>query len=398
MVIDILTLFPAMFEAPLGQSIIGRAQTAGLVTVRCHQIRDFTANRQNQVDDYPYGGGQGCVMQAQPLYSAWQHARDLDNGPVRTIFLSPRGRVFTQSDALRLAEDYARLILVCGHYEGVDQRFIDAAVDEEISIGDFVLTGGEIPAMALADAVCRLVPGVLSDTSCFTDESHWDGLLEHPQYSRPEVWEGVAVPEVLTTGVHKDIENWRRKQALLTTLLRRPDMFGKLLFSRADLRLLGELRDETEDAVVYTALSDLHTGRITVRKTGPRDLKGVKSLLQFKGLPPTEAEAHIAGLEAKGITDYAIYANDHGFCGHCFYTEEGPLARLGIELLPHARGKGIDTFAMAHVLDALFAEPGLKICIVPNPLPDDLVRRIGFLRDELGQYILARTDWHIRRG
>ena len=160
MTIDILTLFPSMFDAPLGESIIGRAQLAGHVTIRCHQIRDFTENRQNQVDDYPYGGGQGCVMQAQPLYAAWQHARDL-GGPARTIFLSPRGRVFTQAEALRLAEDYERLILVCGHYEGVDQRFIDLAVDEELSIGDFVLTGGEIPAMALADAVCRLVPGAL---------------------------------------------------------------------------------------------------------------------------------------------------------------------------------------------------------------------------------------------
>jgi len=396
MVIDILTLFPTMFEAPLGQSIIGRAQAAGLVTVRCHQIRDFTTNRQNQVDDYPYGGGQGCVMQAQPLYSAWRHARDL-GGPARTIFLSPRGRVLTQADALRLAEDYERLILVCGHYEGVDQRFIDAAVDEEISIGDFVLTGGEIPAMALADAVCRLVPGVLSDASCFTDESHWDGLLEHPQYSRPEVWEGVSIPEVLKSGDHKRIDNWRRKQAFLITLLRRPDMFGKLLFTRSDLKLLGELRDEIEDAVVYAALSNLHTERITVRKTGLRDERGVKSLLRFQGRPPAGAAQYIEDLEAQGIRDYSIYADDYGFCGHCFYTREGPLTRMGLEVFPHARGKGIDTFAMAHVLDALFAEPDLKICIVADPLPDDLVRRIGFLRDELGQYIVARTDWQSRR-
>ena len=378
MTIDILTLFPTMFDAPLGESIIGRGQAAGHVTIRCHQIRDFTENRQNQVDDYPYGGGQGCVMQAQPLHAAWQHAQSL-GGPARTIYLSPRGRIFTQADAIRLAADYERLILVCGHYEGVDQRFIDAAVDEEISLGDFVLTGGEIPAMALADAVCRLVPGVLSDESCFTEESHWAGLLEHPQYSRPDVWEGQPVPEVLRSGDHKAIRDWRRKQALLITLQRRPDMFGKLLFSRADLKLLGELRDETEDAAVFAALSPLHTGRITVRPATEQDQQRIKSQAS-----------------ADAVT-FAIYADGHGFCGHCAYTVEGPLAEMQLKLLPHATGKGIDTFALAHVLDQLFSESGAKICIVPDPLPADLTQRIGFLRDELGQHILAKSDWLAKR-
>jgi|GEM_PF-742628 len=389
MTIDILTLFPTMFDAPLGESIIGRAQAAGHITIRCHQIRDFTENRQNQVDDYPYGGGQGCVMQAQPLYSAWQHAMGLGgDGSARTIYFSPRGKVFTQADARRLAADYDRLIFVCGHYEGVDQRFLDAAVDEELSLGDFVLTGGEIPAMAVADAVCRLIPGVLSDAISFTDESHWDGLLEYPHYSRPDIWEGRTVPEVLTSGGHRAIANWRRKQAFLATLLRRPDMFETLLFSRGDLKLLGELRDETDDALVATSLGTLHTGRITVRRTGFPDLKA---------LSPADAEQHMADLARQGITDYSIYADGHGFCGHCFYTADGPLAELRIKLLPHAKGMGIDTFAAAFALDELFADPAVKICIVSDPLPADLVRRIGFLRDELGQYILARTDWLSRR-
>jgi len=379
MTIDILTLFPDMFDAPLGQSIIGRAQTAGHITLRCHQIRDFTENKQNQVDDYPYGGGQGCVMQAQPLYSAWEHARGLDDSPAHTIYLSPRGKVFTQADAVRLVEDHERLILVCGHYEGIDQRFIDTAVNEEISLGDFVLTGGEIPAMALADAVCRLVPGVLSDESCFQDESHWNGLLEHPQYSRPEVWEGQSVPEVLKSGDHKAIELWRRKQSFLITLLRRPDMFEKLLFSRADLKLLGELRDETGDAAVFAALSNLHTERITVRRATEQDLRRIKS--------------QISADDAL----FAIYAEELGFVGHCAYTRAGALAELRIELLPHARGKGIDTYVMAFVLDELFAEPALKICVVADELPADLVRRIGFDRDELGQHILSKTDWLARR-
>jgi len=392
MTIDILTLFPNMFDLPLGESIIGRAQAAGHVTVRCHQIRDFTTNRQNQVDDYPYGGGQGCVMQAQPLYATWQHAINL-GGPARTIYLTPRGRVFTQADAARLAQGYGRLILVCGHYEGIDQRFIDLAVDEEISIGDFVLTGGEIPAMALADAVCRLVPGVLSDESCFTDESHWGGLLEHPQYSRPEVWEDLSVPEVLTSGDHRAIDNWRRKQAFLITLQRRPDMFQTLRFYRRDLRLLGELRDETDDAAVLAALSTLHTGRITVRRSSERDLKGFEAMFETRGLYPTTAIEYIMELDTGEDIDFSIYADGYGFCGHCVYDVKGDTAFLRVYTMPHARGKGIDTFPVAHVLDHLFAETAVSLCSAQKDLPEDLTRRIGFSRDELGQYRITRADW-----
>jgi len=371
MTIDILTLFPEMFDAPLGQSIIGRAQAAGHVTIRCHQIRDFTTNRQNQVDNYPYGGGRGCVMQAQPLHAAWQHAKAL-GGPARTICFSPRGRAFTQADAVRLCRDYDRLIFVCGHYEGVDQRFIDLAVDEEISLGDFVLTGGEIPAMAVADAVCRMAPGVLADESCYTDESHWNGLLEHPQYSRPDVWEGLEVPEVLLNGNHRDIDNWRRKQSFLTTLTRRPDMFERLLFTKADLKLLGELRADTNDPAVRDALAWLHTDRITVRRATERD---------ERYLTPQD-----------GATTFAIYAEHHGFCGHAIYRIAGTVGQLELSLLPHAAGKGIDTFALTHVLDALFSEPGVDVCVCTSPLSEDVVRRIGFSLGLNGQFILVKAD------
>ena len=163
-------------------------QERGYIRIDCHQIRDYTKNKQKQVDDYPYGGGRGAVMQADPLYQCWKHICDEAGERVPTIYMSPAGRTFRQADARRLKDDYQRIILVCGHYEGIDQRFIDECVDEEISIGDFVMTGGEIPAMAVADAVCRLVPGVLSDPSCYENESHWNGMLEAPQYSRPEVW------------------------------------------------------------------------------------------------------------------------------------------------------------------------------------------------------------------
>ncbi|MCL2003740.1 MAG: tRNA (guanosine(37)-N1)-methyltransferase TrmD [Oscillospiraceae bacterium] len=222
MQIDILTLFPESVAQMLGDSIIGRAQKKGAVAIRAHQIRDFTQNKQKQVDDYPYGGGHGLIMQADPLYRCWEHVTQT-HGEGRTIYLSPQGRVFSQTEARRLLE-YPRLILVCGHYEGVDERFIEACVDEEISIGDYVITGGELAACVVADAVCRMVPGVLRDETGFTGESHWDGLLEYPQYSRPEVWRGRAVPEVLLSGHHANIEAWRRGQSEARTREKRPDL------------------------------------------------------------------------------------------------------------------------------------------------------------------------------
>lgn len=243
--IDIMTLFPDTVGDVLSESILGRAQERDYLRVETHQIRDYTLNKQKQVDDYPYGGGRGAVMQADPLYQCWQHIVDT-HGSGHTIFLSPCGKTFTQADARRLAADYDHLILVCGHYEGIDQRFIDGYVDEEISLGDFVLTGGEIAAMAVADAVCRMVPGVLPDAECYENESHWAGLLEYPQYSRPAEWHGMAVPEILTCGNHSKIDRWRRKQSLLRTRERRPDLFEKLdLSSKEDQKLLAELERES---------------------------------------------------------------------------------------------------------------------------------------------------------
>lgn len=243
--IDIMTLFPDTVGDVLSESILGRAQERDILRIETHQIRDYTLNKQKQVDDYPYGGGRGAVLQADPLYRCWDHiCGQYENRP-HTIYLSPCGKTFTQADAKRLAWKHDHLILVCGHYEGIDQRFLDECVDEEISLGDFVLTGGEIAAMAVADAVCRLVPGVLSDAECFENESHWDGLLEYPQYSRPAVWHNMAVPEVLCTGDHEKIKRWRRKQSLLRTRQRRPDLYAKLdLSSPGDQKLLAELERE----------------------------------------------------------------------------------------------------------------------------------------------------------
>ena len=248
--IDILTLFPDTLGDVLSESILGRAQERGFIRIEAHQIRDYTANKQNQVDDYPYGGGRGAIMQCDPLWRCWCAICDEIGAPVHTVFLSPCGPSFDQAKARQLQADYDNLILVCGHYEGVDQRFLDECVDEEISMGDFVLTGGEIPAMAIVDAVSRLIPGVLGDEVCFTDESHWSGLLEYPQYSRPDDWHGLTVPEVLRSGDHVKVARWQKKQSILRTLHRRPDLFYKLRFpykTRAERKFIAELEAEDDD-------------------------------------------------------------------------------------------------------------------------------------------------------
>lgn len=244
--IDIMTLFPDTMNAVLHESILGRAAKKGIIEVNCVQIRDYTENKQCQVDDYPYGGGWGCVMMAQPLKSCLDDvmstAKDRKS---RVIYMSPQGKPYDQQTARRLRDEYDHLVLVCGHYEGIDERFIEECVDEEISIGDYVLTGGEIAAMAVADSVCRLVPGVLSDEECFTGESHWDGVLEYPQYTRPEVWEGRAVPEVLLQGNHAAVDEWRRKKSLERTMDKRPDMFERLeLTDKKDIKLVEQIKKE----------------------------------------------------------------------------------------------------------------------------------------------------------
>ena len=275
MKVDILTLFPDNMNSMLHESIIGRAAAKGILDINCVQIRDYTENKQRQVDDYPYGGGWGCVMMAQPLKSCLDDvvAKAGEGLRRRVIYMSPQGKTFDQQRARELVRDYDHLVLVCGHYEGVDERFIEKCVDEEISIGNFVLTGGELAAMVVTDAVCRMVPGVLSDEECFTGESHWDGLLEYPQYTRPELWEGMEVPEVLRGGNHADIERWRRKQMILRTRDKRPDMFEKLTLSESDEKLLAEIkRDESRlkltKPVAYrkAAIDDLDDILLLVRQ------------------------------------------------------------------------------------------------------------------------------------
>lgn len=240
--IDILTLFPELFKPFISTSIMGRAIDNNLVNINTHNIRDFANNKHRQVDDYPYGGGAGMVMAVQPLYDALDHVIGLHDLKPTIIYLSPQGRVLDQA----MVADYSRhtnIILLCGHYEGIDQRVIDKYVDQEISIGDYVLTGGELAAMVFVDSVTRLIPGVLGSSDSILEESHTNHLLEYPHYTRPSNYKGDKVPEVLLSGNHKEIDRWRRTQSLKNTLIKRPDMLSKAELSDEDQMLLKELKE-----------------------------------------------------------------------------------------------------------------------------------------------------------
>ncbi len=228
----ILTLFPEMMEQTLSHSIMGRAQKDGLISIKAVNIRDYTLNKQKHVDDYPYGGGAGMLMQGQPIYDAYQSIMPQAAG-ARVVYLTPQGRTFTQSIAEELAREES-LVFLCGHYEGIDERLIEEIVTDELSIGDFVLTGGELAAAAVIDAVSRLTPGVLGKEESFVDESFSDGLLEYPQYTRPPVFMGREVPEVLLSGHHENVAKWRREQALLRTAEKRPDLLAKAVLTEKD--------------------------------------------------------------------------------------------------------------------------------------------------------------------
>ena len=235
--IDILTLFPEMCERVLNESIIGRARRSGKVEIVCTNIRDFSGNKHNKVDDTPYGGGMGMVMAADPIYNCYKSLYGENEEKPHLIYMSPKGDTFTQKKAVELSKK-DRIVLLCGHYEGIDQRVIDEIVDEELSLGDYVLTGGELPALTVADAVCRMLPGVLSDDLCFEEESHFSGLLEYPQYTKPALWREKSVPEVLLSGNHAKINDWRKIQSILLTLKKRPDMLKREVLLEKDRKLL----------------------------------------------------------------------------------------------------------------------------------------------------------------
>ena len=240
MKIDILTLFPEMCEAVLGESVIGRARKKGIVTLECHQLRDFAFDKHKRVDDSTYGGGMGMLMMAEPIALCYESiCSELGEKP-HFIYMSPKGATLTQAKLRQLSE-HENICILCGHYEGVDQRVLDMYVDEEISIGDYVLTGGELPALVLADSLSRLQKGVLSDDECFELESHYDGLLEYPQYTKPQIWRGVDIPEVLMSGHHENIRKWRREQSIVETAEKRPDMLKDAELTESERRLAEEI-------------------------------------------------------------------------------------------------------------------------------------------------------------
>jgi tRNA (guanine37-N1)-methyltransferase len=235
MIINILTLFPEMFTV-FGHSILGRAAKQGVIQINTHNIRDYTKDKHKKTDDYPYGGGAGMVMTAQPIIDTIRAVKTKPN--TKVIFLGPRGKTFDQEMAKELSKE-EELVFLCGHYEGIDERTYKY-IDMEVSLGDFILTGGEMACIPIVDSICRLIPTVLSSSESFTEESFYQGVLEYPQYTRPEIFEGEQVPEILLSGHHEKVRMWRRKQSLMITKDKRRDLFLKLKFSAEDKKLLNE--------------------------------------------------------------------------------------------------------------------------------------------------------------
>lgn len=245
--IDFVTLFPEMCEAVMAESIIGRARKKGVLQVYCHQIRDFANNKHNRVDDSPFGGGMGMLLMAEPIALCLEDViRQVGKKP-HIVYLSPQGKTLTQKHVKELA-GYENLTLLCGHYEGIDERVLEEFVDEEISIGDYVVTGGELPALVLADSVSRMIDGVLSAPECFEEESHFNGLLEYPQYTRPADWRGKQVPEVLVSGHHENVRKWRHEQSLLRTAQKRPELLKCADLTQQDREFLEKLEKSRENA------------------------------------------------------------------------------------------------------------------------------------------------------
>lgn len=234
---DVMTLFPEMITSITDASILGRAQKSGIINVNVHNIRDFTNDKHRKVDDTPYGGGMGMLMSVQPVIDCFNSFKDSLPENKRVIYLSPKGSVFNHKKAIELSK-YDSLVFLCGHYEGIDERIETLIIDEQISIGDFVLTGGELPSLTIIDSVSRLIPGVLPDSVCYEDESIASGLLEYPQYTKPAEYCNLKVPEVLLGGNHEDIRKWRRRAALEETLTHRPDLLAKAELTKEDILYL----------------------------------------------------------------------------------------------------------------------------------------------------------------
>ena len=376
--IDIVTLFPELCDSFLSASILGRARAKNLFEAHCHQIRDYTKNKQKQTDDYPYGGGCGMVLYAQPIADCLRavQAQCTAQGRAKphVVFLTAAGQQYNEETAKRLAS-YDSLALVCGHYEGIDQRVIDAFGDEEISIGDYVLTGGELASLVVADSVLRLQPGVLAEEKGYQDESYWDGLLEYPQYTRPEVWEGRPVPPVLLTGDHQKIDAWRGQQSRTRTRLRRSDLYEQWCDTHPLTELPKWKRGENMRLVKndeqWAAAARLFAeGRYAV-------CEKVCTPLYLDTLTPEHCGEELLQDRKNGWAFYLHYTKDtpDGLVGVCHKT--GQISHLFVAA--EARGKGIGTKMLDFARKKLPEHPHPTLTVLDtNTRALALYRRMGW--------------------
>lgn len=376
--IDIVTLFPDLCDSFLSASILGRARAKGLFEAHCHQIRDYTTNKQKQTDDYPYGGGCGMVLYAQPiadcLRAVQRQCEEQGRNKPHVVFLTAAGKPYNEETAKRLA-GYDSLALVCGHYEGIDQRVIDAFGDEEISIGDYVLTGGELASLVVADSVLRLQPGVLAEEKGYQDESYWDGLLEYPQYTRPEVWEGRAVPPVLLTGDHQKIDAWRGQQSRTRTRLRRPDLYE----TWCDTHPLTDLPKWKRGENMRLVKTEEHwDAAATLFARGRYEVcREVCTPLYLDTLTPEHYRAELQQDRQKGWAFYLHFTKDvaDGMVGVCHKT--GQISHLFVASQAQGRGIGTKMLDFARKKLPEHAHPTLTV-LDTNTRALALYRRMGW--------------------
>ncbi len=363
---SVMTLFPAMIDQVLNESIIGRARANGLIDIECLNIRDFTLDKHRRVDDYPFGGGGGMLMQCQPIYDCHQKILQTNSERPHTIYLSPRGKILTQKKAKELSA-LPHLAILCGHYEGVDQRVLDEIIDEEISIGDYVLTGGELPACVLIDCIARMIPGVLADENSYSCESHYNGLLEHPQYTQPRCWMEREVPALLTEGNHRLIEKWKLEQSIQITKKMRPDLYRRPVPDGKRLRFATEQdRQVLIDMMLafYNSPGVLHT-------IPTKNFENTLSAL-FEGDP--YVNAYIIQFERK-IAGYCLlshtYSNEAG--GFTVWIEE-------LYVSPDFRGHKLGDKALRQIIE-LYKDTAARFRLevtADNKIAKSIYYRLGF--------------------